>query len=59
MTSLTVGIDVAKATFTAASWKGEAGQPLGSFPNTEAGMAALAQPSPPPHKPSEARASTS
>jgi transposase len=42
MTCLSVGIAIVKATFTAASWRGEVGSPLGSFSNTEDGMAALA-----------------
>ena len=41
-TLLTVGVDIAKASFTAASWVNGTGQPLGCFPNTSAGMAALA-----------------
>jgi transposase len=42
MTSLSVGIDIAKGTFTAASWRDAIGQPLGRFPNTDEGMVALA-----------------
>ncbi len=42
MAALTVGIDIAKASFAAALWVDGTGEPLGAFPNTEAGMAALA-----------------
>ena len=37
---LPVGIDVAKATFTAALWEDGAGAALGTFPNTPAGIVA-------------------
>ena len=42
MPALSVGIDIAKASFTAALWQDGTGQPLGTFPNTATGMAALA-----------------
>ena len=42
MTALSVGIDIAKASFTAALWLDDTGEPLGTFPNTATGMAALA-----------------
>lgn len=42
MSVLSVGIDMAKASFAAALWVDGRGEPLGTFPNTEAGMAALA-----------------
>jgi transposase len=42
MAALTVGIDIAKASFAAALWLDGTGQPLGTFPNTATGLAALA-----------------
>lgn len=42
MATMVVGIDIAKATFAAARWMDGAGHTLGSFPNTAAGMSALA-----------------
>jgi transposase len=42
MATLSVGIDMAKATFTAARWEAGRGQGLGIYPNTPAGFAALA-----------------
>lgn len=42
MARLSVGIDMAKATFTAAYWRDGRGQGLGTYPNTPAGFAALA-----------------
>ncbi len=42
MATLSVGIDMAKATFTAACWNGGRGRGLGSSPNTPDGFAALA-----------------
>ena len=42
MSVLSVGIDIANASFAAALWVDGTGEPLGTFPNTEAGMAALA-----------------
>lgn len=41
MTALSVGIDIAKNSFTAAVWLDGTGEPLGSFPNTVEGLAAL------------------
>jgi len=38
MRVLPVGVDIAKATFTAAVWENGAGVALGSFPNTAAGF---------------------
>jgi hypothetical protein len=42
MHPLTLGIDVAARSFTAATWHAGAGQVLGTFPNTHAGFAQLA-----------------
>ncbi len=42
MVTLAVGIDMAKATFTAARWAAGRGQGLGTYPNTPDGFAALA-----------------
>jgi transposase len=42
MATLSVGIDMAKATFTAACWRDGRGQGVGTYPNTPAGFAALA-----------------
>lgn len=38
---VSVGVDVAKRTFQAASWIGEVGQPLGEFPNSAQGFREL------------------
>ncbi len=43
MAFLSVGIDVAKATFTVATWTQGAAQRVGTFPNTPEGCAQLAQ----------------
>jgi transposase len=43
MERLSVGIDIAKASFVAAYWWQGQGYSLGSFPNTPAGFASLAQ----------------
>jgi transposase len=43
MERLCVGVDIAKATFSAAYWWQGQGYSLGSFPNTPAGFAALAE----------------
>src|SRR5919206_2409294 len=42
MHPLTLGIDVAARSFTAATWHAGTGQVLGTFPNTHAGFAQLA-----------------
>ena len=42
MSVLSVGIDIAKASFTAALWADGTGESLGTFPNSTAGMMALA-----------------
>ena len=42
MATLSVGIDMAKATFTAAYWREGRGQGLGTYPNTPDGFAAVA-----------------
>lgn len=42
MATLSVGIDMAKATFTAACWRDGRGQGWGTYPNTPTGFAALA-----------------
>ncbi len=42
MTLLTIGVDIAKASFTAARWVDGGARPLGSFPNSPAGMSAFA-----------------
>lgn len=42
MATLSVGIDMAKATFTAARWGEGRGQWLGTYPNTPDGFVALA-----------------
>lgn len=42
MATRSVGIDMAKATFTAARWAAGRGQGLGTYPSTPDGFAALA-----------------
>ena len=51
MDPLYVGVDIAKATFTAARWQAGEAQELGTFPNTPDGYAALAQAVGAPHAP--------
>jgi len=43
MQTLYLGVDIAKETFEAALWREAKGEPLGAFPNTEAGFAQLEQ----------------
>ena len=43
MNARSLGVDIAKATFTAALWEAGRGRELGTFPNTPAGFAALEQ----------------
>jgi len=43
MTALIVGVDMAKATFTAAGWVDGTARPLGSYANTQAGFLAFAE----------------
>lgn len=43
MLTMDVGVDIAKATFTAAVWQEGQGHALGTFANTPAGFTALAQ----------------
>jgi transposase len=45
-----IGVDVAATSFTAACWCAGRGPPLGTFPNTAAGFAALAQAVPAPER---------
>ena len=42
MRSIALGIDIAAATFTAATWQDGRGTLLGTFPNTPAGCTQLA-----------------
>ena len=42
MSVLSVGVDIAKATFTVALWREGSGHTVGTFPNTVAGMEACA-----------------
>ncbi len=42
MSTLVVGVDIAQQTFVAASWQHGSGHLFGTFPNNDAGFAALA-----------------